>query len=345
MSTVEREIAEQPLLLQRLIVRPSWDGLTRKIASRAAEGALTVARGSSDHAATYFAYLVLIHARLPVASIPPSVATLYGRRPRGAARVALAVSQSGRSPDVVAAIEALRAGGALTLALTNDETSPLAKTCDEVIALECGPELAVAATKTFTSSLAALACVALRWGERKELVAALERVPEAAARALDTPVEDAAHILARAADAFVLGRSFGHAIAKEAALKLKEVARIRAEADSAAEFLHGPLASVDSGLPVILVVSSDEPARRPCLETAERIAAAGGRLILVGAGLERVQGLGKDTVLLDAGGDLPGELAPIAQAIVLQRLAVATARAKGIDPDAPRNLVKVTKTW
>src|SRR5947209_7209967 len=118
MSTIEREIAEQPLVLQRLIGRETWDGLTRKIASRAHEGALTVARGSSDHAAVYFSYLVLVHAKLPVASIPPSVATLYGRRPRGQGRVALGVSQSGRSPDVVAAIEALRMGGALTVAVT-----------------------------------------------------------------------------------------------------------------------------------------------------------------------------------------------------------------------------------
>src|SRR5581483_10508781 len=233
----------------------------------------------------------------------------------------------------------------LTLALTNDEQSPLAKACDETVALGCGPELAVAATKTFTASLAALACVALRWGERRELVTALERVPDAAARALDAPVEDAAHVLARAQDAFVLGRSFGYAVAREAALKLKEVARVRAEAESAAEFLHGPVASVEAGLPVIVVVSSDEPARRPCLDAAARIAAAGGRIILVGATLDEARQLGPETVLIDAGRDLPGELAPLAQAVVLQRLAVATARAKGIDPDAPRNLVKVTKTW
>jgi glucosamine--fructose-6-phosphate aminotransferase (isomerizing) len=344
-STVEHEIAEQPLVLQRLIARGTWDGLTRKIASRAHEGALTVARGSSDHAATYFNYLLLVHAMLPTASIPPSVATLYGRRPRGTGRVAIGVSQSGRSSDVVAAIEALRKGGALTVALTNDEASPLARSCDETIALGCGPERAVAATKTFTASLAALACVALRWGERRELVQALERLPDAAARALDVDVLDASHALAKVQDAFVVGRSFGYAVALEAALKLKEVARVRAEAESAAEFLHGPVAIVDGSLPVIAVVSSDEPARRPCLEAAERIAAAGGQLIAVGATPEEGKRLGAKTIVLDVGRDLPGELAPIVQAIVLQRVAVATARARGIDPDAPRNLVKVTQTW
>jgi glucosamine--fructose-6-phosphate aminotransferase (isomerizing) len=344
-STVEREIAEQPLVLQRLITRPVWDGVTRRVAARAREGALTVARGSSDHAATYFAYLLLVHAKLPTASIPPSVATLYHRRPRGAQRVALGVSQSGRSPDVVAALGALRQGGALALAVTNDESSPLAAAAEEVLALGCGTEHAVAATKSFTASLAALACLALRWAERRELVSALERVPEACARALDVSVQDAAHVLARAPDAFVLARGFGYAVAREAALKLKEIARVRAEAESAAEFLHGPVASVEAGLPVLVVVATDEPARGPCLEAAARIAQAGGRLLLAGATESEAAAVSKDALALDVGRELPGELAPIAQAVLLQRLAVATALAKGLDPDSPRNLVKVTRTW
>ncbi len=338
-STVELEIAEQPLILQRLIARPDWDGLTRRVAASAREGGLTVARGSSDNAATYFGYLVLVHTKLPVASIPPSVATLYHRRPRGAGRVAVGVSQSGSSPDVVAALEALRGGGALTLAVTNDEASPLARAADLTVALGCGREVSVAATKTFTASLVALAALALRWGERRELVAALERVPEACARALDVDVLDASHVLARAPDAFVLGRGFGTGIASEGALKLKEVARVRAEGMSAAEFLHGPLASVEPGTPVVVLVPSDEAARTPTLEVARRIGAAGAKLILVGGASE------KDAIIINAGSELPGELAPIPQAIALQRLAVATARARGVDPDAARNVAKVTRTW
>jgi glucosamine--fructose-6-phosphate aminotransferase (isomerizing) len=343
MSTVDGEIGEQPEVLARLVARTDWEPLARRVAAHAPEGALTVARGSSDHAAAYFAYLVLVHLGLPVASLPPSVMTLYDRRPRGEGRVAIGVSQSGRSPDVIRSLETLRASGALTLAVTNEPGSPLAAAADATVALGCGPERAVAATKTFTASLAALAAIALRWAGRADLVRALEALPEAARRALAVPVDEAASALTGAADAFVLGRAFGYAVALEAALKLKEVARLRAEGASAAEFLHGPVASVDPGLPVIVVVSSDPPARGPCLEAASRIGRAGGKLVLVGASPEEGKTLG--AVALDVGRGLPGEVAAIVQAIVLQRLAVAAARARGHDPDAPRNLVKVTETW
>lgn len=342
MSTVDREIAEQPSVLARLLARPGWEPLARKVAAHAKEGAITVARGSSNHAATYFSYLVHIHTGLPVASVPLSVMTLYGKRPRSAGRVAVGVSQSGRSPDVIRSLETLRAGGALTLAVTNEPDSPLARASDTTVPLDCGPEEAVAATKTFTASLAALAAIALRWAGRADLVQALDLLPAAASRALTVPVDEAASVLVPHTNAFVLGRGFGHAIALEAALKLKEVARLRAEGASAAEFLHGPVASVDHGLPVIVIVSSDA-ARRPCLEAADRISSAGGKLVLVGASPDEGRALGG--LVLDVGRDLPGELAPIVQAIVLQRLAIAAARARGHDPDAPRNIVKVTETW
>ncbi|MBI3722427.1 SIS domain-containing protein [bacterium] len=359
---VDREIAEQPAILERVIRRPAWEGLAERIVGSRPRGVLTVARGSSDHAATFFSYLALAHAGVPVASVPPSIATHYRSSPIEAReQIALGVSQSGKSPDVVHTLESLRRGGALALAVTNDADSPLARAAEHVIALECGEERAIAATKTFTASLAALAALVAAWTKNAALRSQLERVPEAAARALEVGVERAAAILASSPVAFVLGRGFGLAVALEGALKLKEIARIHAEGVSAAEFMHGPVASVGAGLPMVVLACPQwdavprdtaivtKPLERGGLRALSLEAAANlsvlhnARVILLGASSDEAKSIG--ALAISQGTALPGELAPIAQAIVLQRLAVATARARGLDPDAPSGLAKVTETW
>jgi glucosamine--fructose-6-phosphate aminotransferase (isomerizing) len=327
--SVESEIAEQPMVLDRLLARPGWDDVAMRVAGRAREGVLTVARGSSDHAASFFGYFVWTHLARPAASFPPSVATLHEKRPLARDRIAIGISQSGESPDVVRGLEALRDGGAYALALTNDAGSSLARAADETVELGCGPEKAVAATKTFTASLAALVAIGARWAKRPELEGALDRLPGEAALALEVDVSEPAKTLAAAPGAFVLGRGPTLALAEEAALKLKEVARLRAEALSASEFLHGPLGSLEPGIPVLVVLPARDPLRRACLEVAEALRAKSATVVVAPA----------------VAAELPDEVAAIPQAIVLQRLAVAVARARGVDPDQPRNLVKVTKTW
>lgn len=339
---VDAEIAEQPLVLERLLARPSWDDLARRVAARAPEGVVTVARGSSDHAATYFGYLVWTLLERPAASLPPSVATVFGKSPRGHGRLAVGISQSGESPDVVRGLEAARAGGAYALAVTNVAGSSLARAADETIELGCGPERAVAATKTFTASLAALLALTTRWAGRSDLVAALARVPEAAARALAVDVGPAVERLAAFPSTYVLGRGHTLAIAEELALKLKEVARVHAEALSTHEFRHGPVGSLEPGTPVVVVLPPTEPLRSHCREVGAWLEGAGASVVWVG---ERAGAVRPGDVALDVGLDLPNELAPLVQTVALQRIAVGVARARGLDPDRPKNITKVTRTW
>jgi glucosamine--fructose-6-phosphate aminotransferase (isomerizing) len=309
---------------------------------------ITIARGSSDNAASFFSYLVWRHLGLPVSSMPPSIATLYEKTPRASGRLALGISQSGESPDVVHGLELARKGGGFALAITNVAGSALTRAADEVVALECGPERAVAATKSFTASLAALLAIGLRWAKRDDVVAELARLPEAAARALDIELGQKIDILAKALESiaggtpastdsgassirgnlFVLGRGFTHALAQEAALKLKEVARLEAEAFSTHEFVHGPLGALEPGTPVLVILPASGPVRASAEPVLAKLAHAGAR-----------------TVLVEGDASLPDELSPIAQAVVLQRLAVDLARVRGLDPDRPRNIEKVTRTW
>jgi glucosamine--fructose-6-phosphate aminotransferase (isomerizing) len=342
-ATVAEEIAEQPRVLERLLARSGWDELAARVAERASEGVLTVARGSSDHAAGFLAYLVWIHLELPVASLPPSVATLYGRRPRAARHLAVGISQSGESPDVVRALETAREGGAYGVAFTNEPGSALARAADETVDLACGSERAVAATKTFTASLAGSLALVLRWAGRRDLVTALEQLPEAAARALELDVSPFVPPLAQGGGVYVLGRGPTLSVAREFALKLKEVARVHAEASSTHEFVHGPRAALEPGTPVVVVLPAGAPLRDGCRHVAELLRASGANVLDVGDTGKRVPG--PDVIALDVGRDLPDELAPIPQAVALQRLAVAVAHARGIDPDRPRSIEKVTRTW
>ena len=201
-----------------------------------------MARGSSDHAATYLKYAAEIVAGVPVASVGPSVASIYGRQLRLAGATCIGISQSGQSPDIVEMMRSARAGGGLTIAITNDGAAPMAAACDHTLALRVGPERSVAATKTFVVSvLAALALVA-EWRQDAALRAAVAALPEQFAAALACDWGPLSDRLARANSAFVLGRGPGFAIASEMALKFKETSGIHAESYSAAEVLHGPAA-------------------------------------------------------------------------------------------------------
>lgn len=294
---------------------------------------VTCARGSSDHAATYAKYLVETLTGTPVASSALSVASLYGAPVRAPGRrLCLAISQSGRSPDLLAAVEQQRAAGAFVVALVNAEGSPLAALADETIALDAGTEQAVAATKSCLASLAAVAALVSGWSGCSRLRAALERLPGdlAAAAALDwsqlTPFLHAARSM------YVLGRGYGLGIAQEMALKMKEACGIHAEAFSAAEVRHGPMALVAPGFPVLALAGSDA-AGASVREVAGDFRDMGARVALIGS----------------AAGDLPAlaSHAALEPLLALQSFYPAAARlaiARGRDPDAPPHLTKVTRT-
>jgi glutamine---fructose-6-phosphate transaminase (isomerizing) len=298
--------------------------------------ALTVARGSSDHAASYAATLLAVLAGIVTASLPPSTITRYRASLRLEGALALAISQSGASPDIVMTLEAAAAAAALTVAIVNDLAAPLAGAAAFVLDQHAGPERSVAATKSFIASLVAVARLVAIWRQDAGLLAALERLPARleAAAALDWSAGLAA--LAPAASLYVVGRGLSLGIAAESALKLKETSALHAEALSAAELRHGPRAVLEPGFPVLIYALQDS-ASADAAALAESLGAAGQTCLVAsasaGAGLRL---------------PLPPPLHPMLDPIVAIQafypFAAALARARGHDPDRPRSLQKVTRT-
>jgi glucosamine--fructose-6-phosphate aminotransferase (isomerizing) len=250
----------------------------------------------------------------------------------------LAISQSGRSPDILALAEAARADGALTVAIVNDEASPLAATCEVVLPLHAGSERSVAATKSYLTSLAAVLQIVAEWCADPALGAAVGRLPDTLATAATLDWQIAAAPLAAARNLFVVGRGVGFAAAQEIALKLKETCGIHAEALSAAELIHGPMALAGADFPVLFVGQDDE-SLAALMETATTLSARDVPVMIAAPGKG-----GVGTALTVVAGLHPF-VQPIAVVQSFYRLADAVARARGHDPDRPSHLRKVTETW
>nr|WP_234023206.1 SIS domain-containing protein [Sorangium cellulosum] len=297
---------------------------------------VTVARGSSDHAAGYLAYLVMTQLGCPVASLPPSVVTLYHAPLRLPGSLAVAVSQSGQSPDVVNTLSACGAAGAVTAALVNQLGSPLTQAAASTLPLRAGPERSVAATKSFIASLSAMARVVGCWREDAALLDALKALPDTLAAACEGDVGPLVDALAGEERLLVLGRGPGFAVALEAALKFKETCGVHAEAFTVAEVQHGPMALIDERFP-LLIFAPRGPAQAGLVRVAEEFRSQGAKVILVGpAGLP-----GVDLAVPESPHEL---LDPLCQVQAFYLAAAALAEARGLDPDAPRRLKKVTKT-
>ncbi|MDI5986944.1 SIS domain-containing protein [Halomonas sp. M4R5S39] len=298
--------------------------------------AVTVARGSSDHAASYFAYLCMKHRGIPVASLPPSLTTLAEAPWRLTGQLAVAVSQSGQSPDLVATQRALAAAGARSLALVNTPQSPLGAASDLEVPLYAGEERSVAATKSYLATLSAMAQLLGHWHEDHDLLAALDVLPARLARAAERDWSPAIEALAGADRMMVIGRGAGLAVAQEAALKFKETCAIQAEPFSGAEVRHGPMALIGPGYPV-LVFAPPGPEQAGLLELAEWLEGVGARVLLAADdGVTR-----RHLPLVDAGHEALQPLAAIQSFYVM---VAGLAAARGSDPDHPRHLNKVTRT-
>lgn len=330
MSKFRAEIAQQVEVAERLLDRGRQAATTigERLGASAPRGFVIAARGSSDNAALYAKYLFGARNQALVALAAPSLFTHYAQPPRLGGQCVIGISQSGESPDVIAVIEEARRQGSTTLAITNAPASKLARAAELVMPMEAGAEESVPASKTYTASLLALALISNAMHPDPGFESALAAVPRAIARTLER--EDEVAVLVPpllGPRAVVLGRGFNFSTAEEIALKLSETSYVLARAWSVADFEHGPIAIMEAGLPVVVVdggglVASDIQSIRSRLE-------AKGCTVLH---------------LFDVSG-LPEELTPIPLAVLGQLLAHQVAVARGVDPDKPRALQKVTRTW
>lgn len=304
----------------------------RRLAPRAV---VTCARGSSDHAATFAKYLIETRLGVLTSSAAPSVSSVYDTRPDLKDTVCLAISQSGASPDLLATVGKAREAGAMVVALVNAKNSPLSARADHVVPLCAGPETSVAATKSYIASLAAIIHLVSCWAEDRELSEEVRKAPKHLERAWSLDWREAVERLKSANDLYVVGRGMGLGVAQEAALKLKETCGLHAEAVSAAELRHGPMALVRPGFPV-LVFSQNDEARASVEVLAGELVARKADVMIAGS---RSQGAV----------NLPVEPAhpviePMLIAQTFYRMANALSLARGLDPDRPPNLRKVTET-
>lgn len=337
-TQMAREIEEIPDVLDRQIA----DGLElyieagRKAGASKPRGFVTCARGTSDHAATFLKYIIETKTGLPVASIGPSVASVYNTNLKFADFVCVTISQSGGSPDLVALQNAARKGGAHTIAILNETDSPVGRRADTVLPVHAGPEIAVAATKSFVSSLFAILGFVAGFTNDKHLENHLRTFPADARKALSCDWAKANIPIARAGSVFTVGRGPNLAVAAEAALKLKETCRIHAEVFSAAEVLHGPVVLADRRFSTLLFDPEDSSQSSVCA-TAKAMRSKGTSAFSIST----QDNLQSSLLVPPVTHDL---LLPLVQIIAFYKFVELLAGNLGENADAPDGLRKVTVT-
>jgi glutamine---fructose-6-phosphate transaminase (isomerizing) len=338
------EIAEQPAALAKTIQeeRGKVERLGSFLKGRDVDLIVLVARGSSDNAALFGRYLLEVTTGIPVSLAAPSVHTVYQAKLKLGRALVIGVSQSGEGEDINRVLENARSCGACTVGITNEAASSMTKVVDETLLMHGGRERSVAATKTYTGQMLLFYMLAAALAESSDAAPAYEAIPEHAARALERrgAIRELVERYVFMENCVVVGRGLIYANAYELALKLMETCYVVAERFSSADFLHGPLAMVERHFPVIL------------------FAPPGVMLPGVRELIERLKELRADTLVITADEEaarscsrsilMPNEvdefLAPIPYIIPGQLFAALLADAKGLDPDAPRSLSKVTRT-
>lgn len=341
-SLLEQEIESQPEVVARLLDREARH--IAEIVTRlpSFDYALIAARGSSDHAATYAKYAWTTLAGYPVALAAPSLRTMYQAKMRLASALVVGISQSGQSPDILAVLEEGKRQGRPTLAITNDGASPLAALADSVIELHAGAERSVAATKTYTAQLAVMAMFAAALSGDARNMDALQQLPAAIETTLQLSSRLAQDIERyRYMDrCIIIGRGYNYATSFELALKLKELTYVMATSYSSADFRHGPIATIESGLPVFLVMPGGAT-YDDMFELARDLRQRGAELLVISES-EDALALARTALPIPQG--VPEWLSPLSAIIPGQLVALRLALAKGLDPDVPRGLQKVTRT-
>lgn len=320
---------------------PIWQEIKQRAQKSPIHFCMTVARGSSDHAATFAKYLMEVFLGLPTASSAPSIHTLYHSKLKLAHSLVLGLSQSGQSPDLCEVVQQARQSGALTIALVNQVDSPLANLAEYVVPLHAGEELSVAATKSYVATLSALVQATAILGNDQGLLDALDQLPAYLSEALSTNWQLVSAYLKNAQDILTIGRGFSYPIAQEAALKFKETCRLHAEAFSSAEVLHGPMALIKKDFPVLQFIQNDVTIPNN-LELAQQLAALGSQMFIAAPkGCVRIP---KGCNWLPMPKSLHGTLDPLVMITAFYVMVNKLALLKELNPDNPPNLKKVTET-
>jgi len=332
-TAMARETAEIPAAAERLLARSDlFASIAQRIEQTKPRVVVFCGRGSSGHVGIYLRYLFEAQLGMLASASAPSVVTAYEQPPDMRGVLFIVISQSGRSPDLIAATQAARSLGALTLAIVNDADSPAAAASELVLPIEAGPERAVAATKSVVSSMIAGAQLVAALTRDEELTRALARMPSRLATVQNCDWSDWSDTLAPAPAAFVAARGYGFGAVREIALKLTETLRIPALAFSAAELRHGPRAAVTAATPVLLLRQNDETGATVD-ELARDLRASGETVFTAGDG-GTLPWIGGDHPICD----------PVTMLVPAYRAIEAAARGAGLDPDNPPHLSKVTRT-
>ena len=335
MGLESREVPEVLRRQQHMLARPIAE-LVAVLRRKAPRVVLTCARGSSAHAATFGKHLIERRIGIPVSSVAPSIVSLYRQSLRLDGQLFVAISQAGRSEDIIETAHMARSSGALTVGIVNDIASPLAQACEITLPMGAGPEHSVAATKTFVASLTALLRLVSSWADDLEMQRALERLPERAHAAADLDWSAALSTLSAANSTMTIGRGPTLAIAREAALKLKEGCQLHAEPFSSAEFQHGPIALVGDAYPIMVFQPTDEGATG-LDQLVSRLSHNGALVFSTGTAAPGATSL---PVLTP---DHP-DVDPISLIQTFYQLLIPLAEQRGGSVDNPRHLQKVTQT-
>lgn len=332
-----QEAADSPTLVagQLAANAETAERLGALLRQRKPRAVITIARGSSDNAATFARYLIETRLGILSASLAPSIGSVYRSKVDLRDTLCLVISQSGRSPDLIEAVEMAKAGGAFVIALVNAAESPLEALADACLPLRAGPEVSVAATKSFILTLTALTQLVAAWLDDDAIKEAVAQLPELLAAAWEQPWREAVETLKPARNLFVVGRGVGFGIAQEAALKLKETCGLHAEAFSSAEVQHGPMTLVEAGFP-IFAFGQHDAALAGVTEVAARFAARGAQVLLAGDHAEGALSLPSLTA--------HPMIEPILLILSFYRMAAQLSVARGFDPDRPPHLNKITRT-
>ena len=339
------EICEQPLRLEELINNQFSHimEVAQAVKHRNIQMVLLAARGTSDNAGRYANYLLGNRNHLPVALAVPSLYTNYQTPPTLHNTLVIGISQSGQSPDIVSVLQNGRAQNCLSIAITNQPDSPLGNAADFVLDLQAGPEHAVAATKTYTSELMVLALLSTALNDDLQSRQEIMQVPKWVnwVLKLDAYIADAAKRYRYMQQCVVLGRGYNYSTAYEWALKLKELTYVSAEAYSSADFMHGPIAIIEGGFPVMAVVPHGK-VLLTMLETIELLKnQLKAEMVVISNAKEALQ---LAEIPIEIPEDLPEWLSPIPSIIAGQLFTYHLTRIKGHDPENPRTIVKVTET-